>query len=515
MHHCLSISEILVLVCDNVCPPLATREGRLLYDEYVRTSIHDLCSFSQTCRTINGPALDALWRTQWSLGPLLMCMPAARTSINQGLLVSQGDKVIKVSLASPPGPSGWHAISPLACRIRKLVPFSPLRTKFIVNSVTLSTLLSSCPLPTLLPNLSTLTHLVTPTFTPNITFCDGIGKIFASRLEVLVLDLPDRLSPNQACAIANLLKNRCPQLKKLSLYVSSQVPFVDLIGPLSAASIQTLVLLNNLHDLTTLFLNTPLPYLPFHRMHTLKLECRSPQMIDLLRSIQAPTMCDLELCVFDGSHSSPQYHRNNNLLAILGSQTRWLSTLQSLTISYCGGLEFLPFTVQPLFAFGELRHLKIIGADLSLTASILEEVIRAWPHLESLILARSLRHLESEEMLPFISLFLLAACCRNIQTLALGMKMDASMLVRRSPTLPQTPAATPSVPNTVVIQKESVHIAILRGSPIVDPVAVLIFLRALYPTRHVRLDLSSWDLVGDHMSEKHMWMYVKRSLEGS
>jgi hypothetical protein len=64
MHKALLISEVVA----NVCSELVSEH---LFDcQYPGT----LSAFAATCRAISEPALDALWRTQLSLAPLLRCM---------------------------------------------------------------------------------------------------------------------------------------------------------------------------------------------------------------------------------------------------------------------------------------------------------------------------------------------------------------------------------------------------------------------------------------------------------
>lgn len=66
MHPCLSISEIVTVICTHLV------SGYFDPDEpqYARS----LLSFSLTCKDILDPALDALWETQTGVVPLLRCM---------------------------------------------------------------------------------------------------------------------------------------------------------------------------------------------------------------------------------------------------------------------------------------------------------------------------------------------------------------------------------------------------------------------------------------------------------
>ncbi|RDB21841.1 hypothetical protein Hypma_010806 [Hypsizygus marmoreus] len=57
MHHCLFISEIVSLIGENLEPST-------------------LAKVSRTCRALTDPALNVLWRSQNSLGPLIQVMPS-------------------------------------------------------------------------------------------------------------------------------------------------------------------------------------------------------------------------------------------------------------------------------------------------------------------------------------------------------------------------------------------------------------------------------------------------------
>lgn len=75
MHCCLQISEITAQICaELVCRDLGcldTFAGRVDHDHYPAT----LAALARTCHALEEPALDALWKTQSSLIPLILCMP--------------------------------------------------------------------------------------------------------------------------------------------------------------------------------------------------------------------------------------------------------------------------------------------------------------------------------------------------------------------------------------------------------------------------------------------------------
>ncbi|KAI6132305.1 hypothetical protein EDD16DRAFT_419415 [Pisolithus croceorrhizus] len=71
MHRCLRITEIFHLII-----------GYLVDEEVTSANVtsairhKDVASLARTCKAFMDPALDALWSTQSSLSPLVMCLPA-------------------------------------------------------------------------------------------------------------------------------------------------------------------------------------------------------------------------------------------------------------------------------------------------------------------------------------------------------------------------------------------------------------------------------------------------------
>jgi hypothetical protein len=68
MHHCLSILEILDLICDNLDGSMSVPGPS--------PRLRTLANLARTCTLFSEPALDALWRTQTSLNPLFGVMAA-------------------------------------------------------------------------------------------------------------------------------------------------------------------------------------------------------------------------------------------------------------------------------------------------------------------------------------------------------------------------------------------------------------------------------------------------------
>lgn len=74
MHRCLEVAEILATIIDyvKVLPHIAPFDGG--YTPFTEGN-HHLLQLAVTCRAFSEPALNALWRTQKSLLPLIETLP--------------------------------------------------------------------------------------------------------------------------------------------------------------------------------------------------------------------------------------------------------------------------------------------------------------------------------------------------------------------------------------------------------------------------------------------------------
>jgi len=82
MHQCLFINEILSHIIHFITTDGQQNTGRL-------KNTSDLARLAQTCRCFMECALDTLWQTQHSLGPLIMCLPTSVWGIDSSnVLVS-------------------------------------------------------------------------------------------------------------------------------------------------------------------------------------------------------------------------------------------------------------------------------------------------------------------------------------------------------------------------------------------------------------------------------------------
>ncbi|KAI6158288.1 hypothetical protein BKA82DRAFT_994612 [Pisolithus tinctorius] len=103
MHNCLRILEI----CHHIF-------GFLVVDfiEICAVRYNDVARLARTCKAFKDPALDVLWRTQSSLSPLAMCLPAHLWAIE----VDRGISVLH--LLQEPSHEDWLSLKRYSRRIR-------------------------------------------------------------------------------------------------------------------------------------------------------------------------------------------------------------------------------------------------------------------------------------------------------------------------------------------------------------------------------------------------------------
>ncbi|GJE94343.1 hypothetical protein PsYK624_105120 [Phanerochaete sordida] len=104
-----------------------------------------LISLTTTCKTLSGPALDALWREMVSLDPLYQTLPS-------GVWTKDGDGKLMTGPDIPGSPEDWARFTAYASRIRDLSfaeDTSELRPDFLQLLAFYLPSVSSPPLPSL------------------------------------------------------------------------------------------------------------------------------------------------------------------------------------------------------------------------------------------------------------------------------------------------------------------------------------------------------------------------------
>ncbi|KAF9223671.1 hypothetical protein BS17DRAFT_781041 [Gyrodon lividus] len=421
-------------------------------------------------------------------------MSSARTLVSPTFPPIPGRKVISVSLEALPNSIDWEVIRPFARRIRIFSRHSPHRNRITVDPITISTLMLTCPTSPLFPNLMSLS--VVPLSSPS--FCMDFGCMLSGSLTALDVCLPVGLSPDDMHTMAHLVVNRSPGLKNLFVNVSDHAPLASFIAPLSSLrNLQTFELSLNNHfpSLPNLTKHT---IQPFPELRTLLVRCSAPQMMNLLRSIQANNLERLHLSVIAGQHLVPE-DAASKLITTLGSQTRWSNSLHALLITFCGALEPMHFTPE-LYIFGNLTSLQHHFVKYDMSETTLAEMAGAWPQMEKLIIV----HVGAAGLRPCAVTCLAAFATHSpkLRHLDLGIKLDATMLSSYQ----ANDSERDTVPNSLELQSGKLHIVIHSGSPIRDPKAVAVYICQLFPSKHLQLGLSTH-------SHDSMWEQAQHALD--
>jgi hypothetical protein len=83
MHVCLSIPEILAIICDEIAPSD-------LYDKHGCQDLAALAVVARISRVFYESASNALWNSFWTIVPLLRCMPSdvwKETEVNGSIVL--------------------------------------------------------------------------------------------------------------------------------------------------------------------------------------------------------------------------------------------------------------------------------------------------------------------------------------------------------------------------------------------------------------------------------------------
>ncbi|KII86198.1 hypothetical protein PLICRDRAFT_43776 [Plicaturopsis crispa FD-325 SS-3] len=151
MHRCLNISEILTMICTELL--VCEHSLKLVHCNHDR----DVAWFARTCRAFRDPALDALWHTQASLGPLVRTFPVDLWE-QRYAEDENGDGIFELFLLREIRPRDWLRPLGYAKRIRVLDLAADTRWLYGHHMVgDVMTALHACaPSLPLLPNLREL-----------------------------------------------------------------------------------------------------------------------------------------------------------------------------------------------------------------------------------------------------------------------------------------------------------------------------------------------------------------------
>ncbi|KAJ7779701.1 hypothetical protein B0H16DRAFT_1710957 [Mycena metata] len=492
MHRALGILEIVEMVCAEVGADLFVRH---FVDE--SAARRDLAVLARSSKLFLDPALNALWRKQYTVVNFLRYMPSDVWDVDES------DDAVQMNLRRPIMPADWMRPQFYLHRVRTSMIMSPIRSSDIALLETIALCLAGeCIFPK-------LEVLLCEWYSDNISPFQHIPLLLIPRVQVLALPV-DTLSH---MSLLPTIALKCPSLKKVDIF--GPVPdssairiLVKSLGRLESLKIlsvdrRNLALLAGLPNLRSLLLRNPTgPYAGVS--HESTNETGGFPALEKLQFVTAnlDTCSDILALASDSRLVSfaTQWFQVETTKDIAGRFYTTLaehssrSSLRDITVfqprsspdvatanqieAYAVGKVEL----RPLFRFTDLVSLSLahpVGFDLD--DSTILAMACAWPRLQTLSLQSTLtRHMPSRVTL--LGLHALAKHCPNLSEL--HMTLDATVV--------------PEIPHDRVVQTtlELLHVG---ASPVAEPLLVAAFISGIFPklprveTLHDDIMMQYWE----------------------
>lgn len=379
---------------------------------------HKLAALARTCKTFHNPALNALWKVQYSLVPALRCFPEdlweRSSSRGEMTFLVSGYAVVKNAVLDslqafrrPLSPTDWDRPMTYWPRIRNFRIFLDHEEEPSTDVV--ETLRLCFPGTYLFPNIQELhLHRDNPTALP------FFGILFAPKLTRITLtpgDSMTRLSLLPALGVkypdltdVDLMNHRITLSPPILRSISAFLCLLTRLESLAVANIDanTLNHVSQLPNLKSLFLEQLLAFEPspasyssrFPALEKLHLGSTTPQIvIQIIRTIQSRRLTSLRVGFRRGL---PNTMTTTELYTTIAAHCSH-SSLSSLRITDDSAEPDAPddedfdnYTVGPstlriLFPFTDLTSLILTpfhGFDLDDDTVL--EMARAWSRLEEL-----------------------------------------------------------------------------------------------------------------------------------
>ncbi|KAH7923910.1 hypothetical protein BV22DRAFT_552285 [Leucogyrophana mollusca] len=474
-HSCLLIPEIILEIFEYV---FLSKNGWA-----------DIAALARTCRAFSPPALDILWRTQWSLAPLVRCLPDHTLELSNNLESS----ATIVRLADIRNESDWERLFLYASRIRTIQRDRQSWNidAYKLHPSVLHKLLSACPRPSLLPNLRSLEYGVLSE-TDNNSLSSLQMLLNRSSVRELSFTIPEDISFSRSESLMAAFPEHCTFLEDLTVTAELAILLhpstVNVFASMRHLRTLSLYSAGDRQDFVELPLNLPPQAFPsLLELHMRNLP--STYSLALIRSICSDHLKTVSLSLLNGDAASMLL----DLCKALQSKSSWTASLQSLSItgqslSATGahaiaaphGGNIPQSTLRLLLPFSNLRHLDLGIKALSINDDIIHDMAKAWPRLQQLCIWG---RVPSHTAIPTLGgLVPLAIHCPYLSSLTL--KINAVDVV--SPTaLPSTPSESTVLSNEQR-PAQTMEFTVDAQSPITDPAKVADFLLSIFPKVDVR-----------------------------
>ncbi|KAH7919094.1 hypothetical protein BV22DRAFT_1041215 [Leucogyrophana mollusca] len=346
MHSCLLIPELSCLIFESL-HPLLTQDPKC--------HLQDLAALARTCRSLSASALDVLWHTQDSLGPLVLCMGdsiveatedkiarnAARAPVTGSDQVQHtdtmtnkfGDTYYRIRLKRQPIPADWERVLPYAQRIKIVSSASGTnlwrpRGRWVLDDSVTTALAAAFPTIPLLPRLSSLEYsAVAPA--SNDAFASLASVLLNGNMTHLRMHVSKDLEQSDVGSVLNALPEKCPWMKDLRIALDIKNPVILSKVPSWLAPLRFIEHL----DLQMRFAEgapespSPDDFLP--RLRTLRLTGKRTYSIPFIQSIQSQQLEEIRL-ILVGQLTGRAL---SALCTTVTSKPGWLASLRFISLS--------------------------------------------------------------------------------------------------------------------------------------------------------------------------------------
>ncbi|KAG0693153.1 hypothetical protein DFH29DRAFT_1007597 [Suillus ampliporus] len=433
MHRALLVDDIVHAILQNV------------------TSATDTINFASTCSALSSPALDILWRKQWTLGPLIMCLPQDTWEVRDDGFIH---------LSREPLPTEWERVRLNASRIHKLIG-NPIDTRYKYppqpHSRVLHKLFALFPPTSLFPNLHKLDFEVVsdrPEFSPDFAL---LRQFLSPRLEVLAFPLPSGIPVDEVERLVDVLAAQASGVRQMLISADHDGSPCPIDLPFNKMQmLNVLAVLRNvcltrhsiaeigcLRSLQVLALNLHGGFgaLEDSRLGDMRLELNALNSLTLVADrLQLCTSFLLRVITPQLSSIGIKYCKYaapaevGELVLSLHTPSQSFAYLKDISVHRDSGLSQhlyspLPSDLfRPLLKFRRLTDVKFIATgQYCLDDAFIEDAAVAWPDIQELWFASDETHTST---VTFTTVLSLGSRCRSLRVLYLTF--DAT----QRPTLP-------------------------------------------------------------------------------
>ncbi|KAK7017810.1 hypothetical protein R3P38DRAFT_1317050 [Favolaschia claudopus] len=463
MHRCLSVLEILELICSHL-------DGLQRWPA--------LAALARTCRSFSGPALCVLWQTHLSLAPFLKLMPA-------DLIRKSADFPRKWNLIRPITVSDWDRPNVFAPRVRELV----LQSQDWNQVADIFPILSACaPLGVIFPNLRSLTCYIMSVEAANLP---SIRSFFSLTLQEIKIICRWNVT---SISLISALPITCPTVKHVSVSCTSSPGGLGRTTSLFVKGLHYLVslslggaecnsaVISHLGQLSTLT-KLELVSLPdifsfpptstadlFPNLRTLSFSATEVVPVITFFSMCSDTPFALVFVTFKSHPTAADTERFFHILKL----GRACATLQSLTLAPSYFASAPPDTANYILSgaslhnlahFRALEHFNLWTLALDVDDTAVANLVASWPRLKTLhLVAMTIAMGQADPKTTLQSLWTIAKSCPDLTSLFL--QIDATHIPTTHP---------------IRVVQESLDELNVGLSTITEPTAVARYLSSLFP----------------------------------